>query len=132
MGCATIAAAIALRPQNTATILERHGLSEEGWDAIEEHWAGVIKQDTEQGREALEIYDRSYVLSLEAERGPITPEEYARLALAHQRDRAALTRALRDFGLPWGASPRVQRVYAERMAANPALAAQVRAIIAER
>lgn len=130
--CASIAASIARRPNDTVAILEAARLTEDAWDAIEFHWAEALKrdaQDFEETRQA--IYDRAYVLCLEQERGPITPVEYARLALAQDRDRGALTRALRDLGLPWGASKRIQRVFEERMAASPALRDQVRKAMTE-
>jgi len=92
-----------------------------------------LRDDAQQGREdRAAAYDRAYVRCLEQLRGPVTPVEYARLVLAQQRDKAALTRALRDLGLPWGCSARILRTYAERMAADPALAEQVRAAMAER
>jgi hypothetical protein len=131
--CAEIAASCALRPADTAAILRENGLSEDGWDALEHRWVQVLRQDAEQGHaERLAAYDRAYVARLEKERGAITPEAYARLALAHERDRGALTRALRDLGLPWGATPRIQRVFSERMAADPTLAARVHAAMTER
>jgi hypothetical protein len=130
--CAEIAASCALRPGDTAAILQKAGLSEDDWDALEHRWAQVLKKDAEQFRtDRLAAYDGAYVARLEAERGPITPEAYARLALAHARDKGALTRALRDLGLPWGTTARIQRVFAERMAADPALAARVNAAMKE-
>lgn len=131
--CAAIAASIACRSGDTVKILAENNLSDEDWDTIEHHWSQVLKHEATQGETMkLGVYDRAYVLRLEEERGPITPEEYARLALSQDRDRAALTRALRDFGLPWGASQRIQRVYAERMAGDPGLAARVREAMNDR
>jgi hypothetical protein len=131
--CAAIAASVARSPNDTAKILEANDLTEDDWDAIEHHWSQVLKREAEEHEDAKQAaYDRAYVLRLEQERGPITPEEYARLALAHERgDRGALTRALRDLGLPWGASKRIERVFAERMAANPALGERVQAAMKE-
>jgi hypothetical protein len=130
--CAAIAASCARRAGDVAKILDENGLSEDDWDALEHRWAQALRQDAEQGRTArLAAYDRAYVARLEEERGPITPEEYARLALAHDRDRAALTRALRDMELPWGASARILRVFAERIAADAALGERVRAAMAD-
>jgi hypothetical protein len=130
--CAAIAASCARRATETAAILAANNLTEDDWDAFEHRWAQVLKQDAQQGyNERLAAYDRAYVARLEEERGPFKPEEYARLALAHDRDKAALTRALRDLELPWGSSQRILRVFAERIAANPALAEQIRAAMAE-
>jgi hypothetical protein len=130
--CAAIAASCARRPGDAAAILAENGLSEEEWDALEERWAEAIRRDAAQGEDLLQgTYDRAYVLSLERERGPITPVEYARLVLAQSRDRAALPRALRDMELPWGCAPRIRRVYEERMAADPKLAEAVRAAMSE-
>lgn len=131
--CAAIAAACALRPADTLVILEQHGLSEDDWDELEHRWSSVLKKDAAEARtDRLDAYDQAYVAQIEKERGPITPEAYARLALAHQRDRDALTRALRELGLPWGASQRIQRVFEERMKKDPALADRVRAAMKER
>ncbi len=131
--CAEIAASCALRPSDTVAILAENGLTEEAWDDLEHRWTQTLKKDAEQrNAERLEVYDRAYVARLEKERGPITPEAYARLVLAHERDRGALTRALRELGLPWGATPRIQRVFAERMAADPGLAERVRVAMKER
>jgi hypothetical protein len=131
--CAEIAASCALRAADTAAILRENGLSEDAWDALEYRWAQALRQDAAQGHtERLAAYDRAYVARLEEERGPITPEAYARVALAHERDRGALTRALRDLGLPWGATRRIERVFSERMAADPILEGRVRAAMTER
>lgn len=128
--CAVIAASCALRAADTAAILLENGLTEDTWDALESRWAQALRQEAAQGGSALlERYDRAYVARIEKERGPITPEAYTRLALAHERDRGALTRALRDLELPWGVTPRILRVFAARMAADPALAAKVRAAV---
>lgn len=130
--CAAIAASCARRPGDAAAILAESGLSEEAWDALEQQWAEAIRRDAEQGFGQLQgAYDRAYVLCLEQERGPITPVEYARLALAQSRDRAALPRALREMELPWGCAARIRRVYEERMAGDPQLAEAVRAAMSE-
>ena len=130
--CAAIAASCARRAVDLAAILGANDLSEDEWDALEHRWAQALRLDAQQGRaDRLAAYDRAYVARLEEERGPFTPEEYARLALAHERDRAALTRALRDLELPWGATPRIVRVFSERMVEDPALTERVRAAMAE-
>jgi hypothetical protein len=129
--CAAMAASIALRAGDRAKILADNDVSEDEWDEIEHRWSQVLRKDAEQDlTRRLEAYDRAYVARIEQERGPITPDEYARLALAHDRDRAALTRALREIGLPWGATPRIQRVFAERMESDRALAERIRAAMA--
>lgn len=131
--CAAIAASCARRATEVAAILAANDLSEDDWDAAEHRWAQALRLDAQQGRtDRLAAYDRAYVARLEAERGPFTPDEYARLALSHERDRAALTRALRDLELPWGVTPRILRVFAERMEADRALADQVRTALTER
>jgi hypothetical protein len=131
--CAVIAASLARRPADQAAILAENHLSEDDWDALEHRWTQVLRKEAQQGgAERLAAYDQAFVARLEEERGPITPEEYARLALAHERSRDAHVQALRDLGLPWGATPRIQRVYTERMAADPALSSRVRAALADR
>ncbi|MFT3770228.1 MAG: DUF2169 domain-containing protein [Minicystis sp.] len=129
--CAAIAASIALRSGDTVAILQENQLTDEDWDEVEFYWSETLKRDASEGEpRRLAAYDRAFVARLEEERGPITPEEYARLALAQDRDRGALTRALRDMGLPWGCTPRILRVFSERIAADPKLADQIRAAMA--
>jgi hypothetical protein len=128
--CAAIAASYARRPADRAAILSENGLTEDDWDALDHFWSQALKRDAaKDDTRRQEAYDRAYVMRLEQERGPIRPEEYARLVSTHQRDRAALTRALSELGLPWGSSQRIERVFAERMAKSPELRAAVDAAL---
>ena len=126
--CAAIAASLARRPADQAAILGENKLSEDDWDALEQRWTEAMRKDPELPA----AYDRAYVARLEEERGPISPDEYARLTIAHEHGRATHIQALRDLGLPWGATPRIQRAFAERMEADRDFAAVIRAALANR
>ncbi|AGP37811.1 hypothetical protein [Sorangium cellulosum] len=76
-------------------------------------------------RRLLSSYDAAYIAALEAERGPITAVDYARLAIASERGNEA--QALEELGLPEGALIRLRRVWLERVVKDPAAAQQVRA-----
>jgi hypothetical protein len=84
--CAAIAASVARRRAEKGAILERHQLTEEVWSRLEEHWAGAIERELGRGKSAmLNAFDTAYVAQLEAERGIVTVEEYAQLAVAAER-----------------------------------------------
>jgi hypothetical protein len=127
--CAALAAAQARRPAQAAAILREHELPADVWAQLDEHWAEAIRKETDRGRSTQRnAYDKAYVARLEEERGPITPEEYARLTFALERGHAEAT--LGELGLPPGAILRIQRVFLDRMAADPAFGRSVRAALA--
>lgn len=123
--CATIAASIARAPERRDAILKAQSLEPERWAALEQHHAAAIQEETQRGRSMLlSAYDGTYVKQLEAERGPIKVEDYARLVVAGERGAAAS--ALTARGLPPGALLRIQRVWMRKLAGDVALAAAVR------
>jgi hypothetical protein len=130
--CAAIAASIARTRAETPRILEAHGLDPASWSALTRHWAAAIRDETKKGKVSLlNAYDRAYVAQLERERGAITVEEYARLLIAGERD--AEREALAELGLPTTALIRIERVWMERIAADPELGACARqAVLAAR
>jgi hypothetical protein len=75
----------------------------------------------------LKAYDAAYVAQLEKERGPITIDEYARLVIASERGQVAPT--LTELKLPRGAVLRIERVWLDKVADDPELAANVRKAI---
>jgi hypothetical protein len=123
--CAAIAASLALRPDDTAEILEDNDLEPEPWKAVETYWAEQIRKEAGLGRaRLLRSYDRCYVERLEEERGPIEVEEYARLVVAAERGNAESV--LRELRLPQGATVRIERVFLRRVVDRPAVGDKVR------
>ncbi|XXX71829.1 DUF2169 domain-containing protein [Sorangium sp. So ce134] len=124
--CAAIAARLAKRPDALDAILAAEALSPDTWEALHAHWLDAIRAEVGRGkRRLLSSYDAAYVAALEAERGPITAGEYARLVIASERGNDA--RALAELGLPDGALLRLRRVWLERVVKDPAAAQEVRA-----
>ncbi|WP_437963220.1 DUF2169 domain-containing protein [Sorangium sp. So ce260] len=124
--CAAIAARLARRPAAQGEILEAEALSPDTWDALHAHWLDAIRADVGRGkRRLLASYDAAYIAALEAERGPITAGEYARLVIASERGNDA--QALAELGLPDGVLLRLRRVWLERIVKDPVAAQEVRA-----
>jgi len=85
---ATIAAEIAEQRHDTPTVLEAHGLDARAWSENERRTSAVIDEHASRGSHAPRAeYDAAYVAQVERFRGPITPEEYARILLALDRGR---------------------------------------------
>jgi hypothetical protein len=126
--CAAIAASIGRRRAEKSATLARHDLAAEQWTRLDQHWADAIRQELERGRAGLlHMYDAAYVGQLEAERGPITVTEYARLVTA--MDLGTEAEVLAELDLPRGAVLRVQRLWLDKLAGDPALGASVREAI---
>lgn len=126
--CAAIAASMARRRADSAHILEEHELSESDYTALDKRWSDLIREETSRGKTALlRAYDEAYVAQLERERGPIVVDEYARLAVASERGRAA--EVLTELSLPRGALVRIERVWVTKLADDPELAAKARRAI---
>lgn len=126
--CAAIAASLARRRADAANILKEHKLLERDYVALDKHWAEEIRDETSRGKTALlRAYDEAYVAQLERERGPILVDEYARLAVASERGRAA--DVLSELSLPRGALVRIERVWVTKLADDPELAAKARKAI---
>lgn len=123
--CAAIAASLARRKADRAATLDQCELDEELWEALDRHWAEAIRAAAARGKTApLRAYDEAYVARLEAERGAITAEEYARILVAAER--GTEKEALAELGLPRGALLRVQRVWLRRMGESKDLGRRVR------
>ncbi|WP_437841872.1 DUF2169 domain-containing protein [Sorangium sp. So ce1153] len=128
--CAAIAAQLARRPESRDAILEAEALAPDTWEALHAHWLDAIRAGAARGSKALlSAYDAAYVGALEAERGPITAGEYARLMIAVERgtDREALA----DLRLPEGVTIRLRRVWLERIVRDPQAAQEVRKAMRE-
>ncbi|MFO0760397.1 MAG: DUF2169 domain-containing protein [Byssovorax sp.] len=128
--CARIAADIARRKPEAAAILEEHDLAPAMWTALDKHWSEAIAAEMAKGKsKLLKAYDAAYVGRLEEVRGLIEVRDYARLSVATERGTVAET--LAALGLPKGAVLRIQRLWLAKIAADPALGAEVRAAVAE-
>ncbi|MCC6552490.1 MAG: hypothetical protein IT372_05630, partial [Polyangiaceae bacterium] len=126
--CAAIAASLAMRPQDAPRVLHEEELTPERWEAAERRWAAEIQKELTRGKAALlRAYDDAYVARLEEERGPLQVEEYAALVVAAERGVGEA--ALAELRLPRGAAMRIERVWLDRIAADPALAKAVRAAV---
>ena len=69
-------------------MLEAHGLDARAWSENERRITAAIDEHASRGSHAPRAeYDTAYVAQVERFRGPITPEEYARILLALDRGR---------------------------------------------
>jgi hypothetical protein len=128
--CARIAASIARRKPDTAAILEEHELDQPTWKELVTHWQDAIRAESGKGKATLmNAYDDAFVGQLEAERGPIRVEEYARLVVAQER--GAEREELEALSLPPSSMMRVGRVWSRRAATNAELAKGLRLAIEE-
>jgi hypothetical protein len=126
--CAAIAASIARTKPEKDRILAGHELDAATWEALDEHWIGVVRAQAGRGRTApLKAYDAAYVAQLEKERGPIRVEEYARVLVAQERGLGG--DELVALSMPRGALLRILRVWLERVAADVKLGKSVRAAV---
>ena len=83
-------------------------------------WSDAIRAENAKGKSALlRAYDRAYVAQLEKERGAIKLDEYARLAVAAER--GAEDHVAMELGLPRSGLIRIERVWLEKMSADPEL-----------
>ncbi|AKT40622.1 DUF2169 family type VI secretion system accessory protein [Chondromyces crocatus] len=128
--CATLDASLALRPEDEPRLLKENQLTKPEWTRLREVWASEIKTELRRGRNgSLRRYDAAYVAQLERERGPITPEDVARMNVG--TDRGDLDAVLRDIGLPTQSAIRIQRTWIGKMANDAALGASVRKAMAK-
>lgn len=130
--CAKITASIARRRDERARILEAEKIEVGLFAQVQVHWYEAISAETDRGKtKLLEKFDAAYVERLEEERGPITPEQFARIVVAAERGRPDPT--LRELGLPPSALMRIERVFLGRTTRDTELGKQVlRAIETER
>jgi hypothetical protein len=123
--CAAVAARIDRRPAHRVDILHEMGLSVSMYNAAERAWTAAIRAETEQGRSELRaIYDRCYVEQLEGERGRFEVIDYVRLMIGVEH--GDLDEVLAEFDIPQSALVRIERVWRERMTAEPSLGMRVR------
>jgi hypothetical protein len=127
--CARIAARLACKPEETATVLAAEDLESTGWEKLHEHWLTALRAKAERRDKTLVLeYDRAYVTELEAQRGPITPEDYA--VLAEAAERGVQAQALAERKLPEQGWPNIHRAWIERTIRDPPLAARIRLALA--
>jgi hypothetical protein len=109
-------------------VLRAEDLDAGRWERVHAHWLDRIREEAARSRKTLlSDYDRAYVGALEAERGTVVLEEYARLAEAAER--GEVEGALAERGLPEGAWPHIHRLWIERMVKDVRLGKQVRGAI---
>ncbi|WP_437539008.1 DUF2169 domain-containing protein [Sorangium sp. So ce726] len=126
--CGAIAARLACDTGSAGDVLRAEELDEARWQRVHAHWLDLIRGDAARSRKTLlSIYDNAYVSALEAERGPIAPDDYARLAEAAERSEIA--GALAERGLPADAWPHIHRVWIQRLVKDVRLGKQVRRVI---
>lgn len=130
--CAIISAELGDRRTPRADVLRAHSLTEAAWAAVDRHWMAAIAKETERGAsELLSVFDAAYVTAVERLRGPITPEEYARLTVGVERGN--VRPVLAELQIQRPALMRIQRVWQKRLADDQELAAKVgEALDAER
>ncbi len=86
---ALIAAELAEGKKDRRQVFEAHRLRERSWRKNEKHWSESIATQSARGTHALQAaYDAAYVARVEAFRGPIQLEEYARIVVALERGQA--------------------------------------------
>jgi hypothetical protein len=67
-------------------ILDAHTLTNNDWQGIEEFWKRSIDEESAAGKHGLrKAYDRAYLAAVERFRGPITPEERAKIMASLER-----------------------------------------------
>lgn len=103
-----------------AEILRAHDLTEAAWGAIVHHWTNAIQNERTRGPGRLQAaYDAAYVAAVEGFRGPITPEEYARLVVAMERKESE--RVLDELRIQRPARMHVIRLWTKKVATDPVL-----------
>ncbi len=128
--CAAIAAAIDCAPDQRAKVLGDEGLVEERWDKLHDHHLEAIREEVKRWKRALtDAYDAAYVGGVEAARGPIGAEEYARITVAMERGEDASKATSSALAIPIVAWPRIRRVWTAKLARDGALGASLRAAL---
>jgi hypothetical protein len=126
--CGAIAARLALE-EPAEQVYREERLDAEGWERVHEHWLDRIDAEVARGRGQLQAeYDAAYLGALESDRGALTPDTYAALAEAAERD--AIEEELQARKLPEDAWPHIHRVWLGRLLGDLKLAKEVRARIA--
>lgn len=126
--CGAIEARISCDKGKLDEVLRAEELDEARWKRVHKHWLGRIREEAARSRKKpMSDYDEAYVRELEAKRGALTLEEYARLAEAAER--GAVAEALGARGLPEGSWPHIHRVWIGRMVKDVRVGKQVRGAI---
>jgi hypothetical protein len=124
--CAAIDASIARRPDHAPEILSAHGLEASTWEALHHHWSSAIEAELGRGKSSLlRAHDAAFVAQLERERGSLTTDELAQLALAAER--GGRDEALAGLDLPRKAALPIERVSLARAAQDAKLRKALRA-----
>jgi hypothetical protein len=126
--CGAITAAIAMARDETDKILEAERLDKDAWKAASQRWDEALREEQGRGKTTLrKKFDEAYVQRVEERRGPITPDEYARLVVASER--GSIDGVVKDLGIPRGAPMRIERVWLAKLMQDPILDARARAAI---
>jgi hypothetical protein len=116
--CAALTASGHLLPAQQGQALAEAELDEQRWRTGGSHWARVVEGELRCGERAtLGRFDSAYVAELERRRGPIAPEDHARIDLATERGCAE--QALQELGLPIAGRMRIQRHWIRRLCTEP-------------
>ncbi len=121
---AAISAELARRGADRAAVLRAHDLAEVSWHVVDQHFRDALAEEKELGSSALaDAFDAAYVAAEERLRPKVGVAEYARIQVALERGEVG--RVLADLALELGDLMRLQRVWGKRLAASPALAADL-------
>lgn len=121
---AAIAAEIGMKGSNKGKVLKANGLSTASWADIDEKWSDAVAQALETGDRALvDAFDAAYIATQERLGKRIGVVEYARILVGIERGEVG--RVLASLELALSDLVRIQRVWAKKLAATPALGAEV-------
>jgi hypothetical protein len=110
-------------------VLRAYELTEEVWRTTERRWKDAIEQETGCGSTKLRrVHDGAYVAVVEGFRGPITPEEYARIMIALERGRE--NQELEMLRIQQPALMRIVRVWTKKLAGDGKLRQEVKGLVA--
>jgi hypothetical protein len=128
--CAAILARAQLHPEQRAQALAEAELTAEQWEAGCAHWEDRIATALGRGeRDALARFDSAYVGELERLRGPIFPEDHARIDRAAEN--GSVEAALQELRLPLEGRMRIQRTWIKRWCREPTARARYLAALRE-
>jgi hypothetical protein len=126
---AAIAAEIAEEREARGEVLKKHEVPARAWSTNEKRWAKALEDEAARGSSKLRnASDQAYVAAVEGFRGAITLEEYARIVIGLERKTANLV--LDDLGIQRAALMRIVRLWTKKVAKDPKLAAEGRALLA--
>jgi hypothetical protein len=113
-----------------AQVLRSRLLTEPVWAHVDQHWKRALAQETEAGGGALQAaFDDAYLDAQTRLGRPVGVAEYARIQVAVER--GEIGRVLADLGLELGDLMRLQRAFARRRIADPALAPELARAVEE-